>query len=114
MVESSVQTRNEARTPIAEGGHMVRFTGVLLALLALAAPATPQQAQPAPAPRIPMAEFKKLQAENNVLVIDVRDAQSFATGHIPGARSMPLATLLEPANLADLKATKKEIVLYCA
>ena len=93
---------------------MVRFTGVLLALLALAAPLGAQQAQPAEPPRMPMAEFKKLQAENKVLVIDVRDAQSYATGHIPGARSIPLSTLLEPANLADLKASKKEIVLYCA
>ena len=93
---------------------MMRFTGALLAVLALAAPAAAQQAQPAGPPRIAMAEFKKLQAENKVLVIDVRDAQSFATGHIPGARSIPLATLLEPANLADLKGSKKEIVLYCA
>jgi len=93
---------------------MMRFTGALLAVLALAAPAAAQQAQPAGPPRIPMAEFKKLQAENKVLVVDVRDAQSFGTGHIPGARSIPLATLLEPANLAELKASKKEIVLYCA
>jgi 3-mercaptopyruvate sulfurtransferase SseA len=95
---------------------MVRFTGVLLAVLALAAPVGAQQAQPQPAgpPRMPMAEFKKLQAENKVLVIDVRDAQSYATGHIPGARSIPLGTLLDPANLAALKSSTKEIVLYCA
>ena len=61
-----------------------------------------------------MAEFKKLLAANTVLVIDVRDAQSFATGHIPGARSIPLGSLLEPARVAELKAAKKEIVLYCA
>ena len=81
---------------------------MLLALLAIAAPLAAQQAQPAEPPRIPMAEFKKLQAENKVLVIDVRDAQSYATGHIPGAQMIPLGTLLEPANLADLRASKKE------
>ena len=68
---------------------MVRFTAVLLTLLALAAPLAAQEATSAAPPRIPMAEFKKLLAENKVLVIDVRDAQSYAAGHIPGARSIP-------------------------
>ena len=93
---------------------MVRLTAVLLTLLALAAPAAAQEAASAAPQRIPMAEFKKLQAANTVLVIDVRDAQSYAAGHIPGAKSIPLGSLLEPAHVAELKATKKEIVLYCA
>jgi thiosulfate/3-mercaptopyruvate sulfurtransferase len=93
---------------------MVRFTGVLLAVMALALPVAAQQANPDPARRIAMAEFKKLQGEDKVLVVDVRDAPSFSAGHIPGARLMPLASLLEPANVAALKATTKQIVLYCA
>jgi rhodanese-related sulfurtransferase len=94
---------------------MRRFTVFPLALAALAALVPPLAAQHADgAPRITMAEFKKLQAENKVLVVDVRDAQSFATGHIPGARSIPLASLAEPARVAELKAATKEIVLYCA
>jgi 3-mercaptopyruvate sulfurtransferase SseA len=102
-----------------EGDHMVRFTGLLLAAVALAAvaratPLATQQATPDPVQRISMAEFRKLQAENKVLVIDVRDAQSFSLGHIPGSRSIPLGSLLEPAHVAELKATRKQIVLYCA
>ena len=94
---------------------MVRFTSVVFAFLALAVPAVAQEAQPAAMPqRIPMAEFKNLHAQNKVLVIDVRDAQSFSTGHIPGARSIPLGSLLAPAHVAELKATTKPIVLYCA
>lgn len=93
---------------------MVRLTAVLLTLLALAAPAAAQEAASAAPPRIPMAEFKKLLAANTVLVIDVRDVQSYAAGHIPGAKSIPLGSLLEPAHVAELKAAKKEIVLYCA
>jgi rhodanese-related sulfurtransferase len=31
---------------------------------------------------------------NNVCIVDVRDADQFAAGHIPGARSIPLDTLL--------------------
>jgi len=72
------------------------------------------QEDPNVAPRIPMAEFKQLQIANNVLVVDVRDAQSFAAGHIPGARSIPLTSLSDPARIAELKTVTKEIVLYCA
>jgi rhodanese-related sulfurtransferase len=93
---------------------MMRLIGLLLAILASAAPVAAQQANADPAQRISMAEFKRLQADNKVLVIDVRDPQSFAVGHIPGARSIPLGSLLEPARVAELKATTKPIVLYCA
>ena len=91
--------------------------GMLLLLGTLAAltlPVVAQESDLAAAPRISMAEFRKLQAANNAMVIDVRDAEAFATGHIPGARSIPLATLLDSARVAELKATPKEIVLYCA
>jgi rhodanese-related sulfurtransferase len=85
---------------------------VTLAMLTL--PLAAQESDLATAPRITIAELRKLQAANNAIVIDVRDAESFATGHIPGARSIPLATLLDSARVAELKATPKEIVLYCA
>jgi rhodanese-related sulfurtransferase len=65
-------------------------------------------------PRISMADFKSLYTANRVVVVDVRDEASFATGHMPGARSIPLAKLLDPRSVAELKAAKKEIVLYCA
>jgi rhodanese-related sulfurtransferase len=93
---------------------MMRLIGLLLAVLASAAPVAAQQANPDPAQRISMAEFQRLQADNKVLVIDVREPQSYAVGHIPGARSIPLGSLLEPARVAELKATTKPIVLYCA
>lgn len=73
-----------------------------------------QEPDLATAPRIPMAEFKSLYTANKVLVVDVRDEVSFATGHIPGAMSIPLGQLLDPRSLAALKASKKAIVLYCA
>ena len=93
---------------------MLRLTGVLLAVLALAMPTAALQVNADPSQRISMAEFKKLQAENKVIVIDVRDAQSYELGHIPGARSIPLGSLLAPAHVTELKATTKPIVLYCA
>jgi rhodanese-related sulfurtransferase/DNA-binding transcriptional ArsR family regulator len=44
------------------------------------------------------------------LVIDVRPAEEFAAGHIPGALSIPLAEL--KSRLPDL-ARESEIVAYC-
>lgn len=62
--------------------------------------------------RIGMAEFKKLHQENAVVVVDVRDAESYAVGHIPGALSVPEDQLKQ--HLATLKDVKKPIVAYCA
>ena len=45
-----------------------------------------------------------------VTVIDTRDAASFATGHIPGALNIPLASV--EANL-DRIPKGREIVTYC-
>ncbi len=47
---------------------------------------------------------------SNVLVLDVRSAEDFAKGRIPGAKSLPLADL--PAKLASLPKDKT-IVTYC-
>ncbi len=82
--------------------------------LVIVAPVAAQEPDLATAPRISIAEFKPLYVGQQVLVIDVRDMASFQAGHIPGARSIPLARVLEPATLAELKAAKKPIVLYCA
>ena len=82
--------------------------------LAVVGPVAAQEPDLATAPRISISDFKPLYVAQQVLVIDVRDAASFQAGHIPGARSIPLARVLEPASLAELKAAKKPIVLYCA
>lgn len=90
------------------------LTAALLALSILA-PLMAQVDDTSNAPRIPMVEFKRLMASGNVLVVDVRDAQSYVTGHIPGARSAPLDTLLAPKTLDVIKAAgSRPIVLYCA
>lgn len=46
----------------------------------------------------------------DVVVLDVRPAEEYLTGHLPYARSMPLAELRQ--RLAELP-TDKEIVAYC-
>lgn len=94
---------------------MTRLVAAGLLAASILVPLTAQVEETAGAPRIPLAEFKQLLASGNVLVIDVRDAQSYVTGHIPGARSVPLDSLLTPKTLESLKAVgSRPIVLYCA
>lgn len=66
----------------------------------------------APPGRIAMDEFKKALDAGSVVVLDVRSAEQYAEGHIPGARSRPLATLDSWAS--EFKESKKPIVTYCA
>jgi rhodanese-related sulfurtransferase len=71
------------------------------------------------APRIAQQDFKKLFAARNVVVVDTRNADAYDAGHIPGALLLPLEGLPSwPAGyektVAELKATKKPIVTYCA
>ena len=64
--------------------------------------------------RIDIAEFRKLHAAKKVLVVDVRDAQSFANGHIAGAINVPLGSEEQAPHVRTLKAAKRPIVTYCA
>ena len=56
--------------------------------------ARPCQAQDdelaSPTLRISWADFQKLYDAGGLVLIDVRDGDSFEAGHIPGARSIPL------------------------
>jgi rhodanese-related sulfurtransferase len=71
------------------------------------------------APRISQADFKKLVAEKNVVIVDTRVADVFAAGHLPGALLLPLeGAMTWPEEyekvVAKLIATKKPVVTYCA
>lgn len=63
--------------------------------------------------RMPMTEFKKLMAANNVVILDVRSAESYAAGHIPGALSLPEDTITQ-AVAGKLKKMGKPIATYCS
>jgi predicted sulfurtransferase len=87
-----------------------------LLLLALAA-LLPQSG--IDAPRISQAEFKKLVAAKNVIVVDTRNADAFPLGHIPGAIKLPLEGQMtwpaEYEKTADmLVKSSKPVVTYCA
>ncbi len=66
----------------------------------------------ASAPRISQADFKKAVDAGTLLVIDVRDAQAYANGHVPGAISIPLDQLA--SHVQELKGEKRPIVTYCS
>jgi 3-mercaptopyruvate sulfurtransferase SseA len=91
-----------------------------LAVAALAAVATTTtrlaaeagQVAPAAAPRMSLQEFKKLLDKGEVVVIDVRGAESYAQGRIPGAVLVPLETV--SARAAEFKDVRKPVVTYCA
>ena len=64
------------------------------------------------------AGFKKLLRAKNV-VVDTRNADEFARGHMPGAVLLPLEGQLTwppefEKTVAMLQATKKPVVAYCA
>ena len=67
---------------------------------------------PQSVPRISIDEVKALMAKKQVVLIDVRDPQSFADGHIPGAMSVPFDFI--PDHVDAWKKEKRLLVTYCA
>jgi SAM-dependent methyltransferase len=62
--------------------------------------------------RISLQKFKTLLKTDRVRVLDVRDADSYEAGHIPGAVLMPLGDLAE--RLPELGVEVGPIVTYCS
>ena len=88
---------------------LIGAVAVAAAVAAVAAAA----AQYAPG-RMEIDEFRKLHAAGKVLVVDVRDEQSFRNGHIPDAINVPLGDHERAEHFNRLKAEKRPIVTYCA
>ena len=61
-------------------------------------------------PRISAEDLREKVKAGTVTVVDVRDALSFQSGHIPGSLNIPLASV--EANL-DLLPKGKQVVTYC-
>lgn len=84
---------------------------------------TPAAAQPAstaktdewksPGLRITPEEFKRL-APTDVLVLDVRDPDSYRQGHLPGALLMTPEELSKPEAVARLSTERRRIITYCS
>ena len=61
-------------------------------------------------PRVSLAKAKTALDAKSTVFVDVRDASSYAAGHIPGALSIPLARLQE--RLGELNRSAW-IITYC-
>lgn len=85
----------------------------LIGAVGAVAAAAAVAAQYAPG-RMEIDEFRKLHAAGKVLVVDVRDEQSFKNGHIPDAINVPLGDEERAEHFNRLKAEKRPIVTYCA
>jgi rhodanese-related sulfurtransferase len=94
------------------GRRAAALTGLILGA-ALAAPAAAGHgAPPVPLRWLSAAELKALLESGRrapVHLVDLRPAQAFREGHVPGARSMPLAELGARAR----EIPPGQIVLYC-
>jgi rhodanese-related sulfurtransferase len=63
-------------------------------------------------PRVTIDELKALMSQNAVLILDVRDPDSFAKGRIPGAVNVDYTQVLKQAE--KFAGEKRTIVAYCA
>jgi rhodanese-related sulfurtransferase len=59
-------------------------------------------------------EFKKLLAASAVVVVDVRDDESYKAGHIPGAILVTGEDVAEGNGAERLRNERRPIVTYCS
>jgi rhodanese-related sulfurtransferase/DNA-binding MarR family transcriptional regulator len=60
--------------------------------------------------QVSATELEERLARGDVVVLDVRPEREYRAGHIPGAQSVPLATL---ASFAPTLPRRRQIVAYC-
>ena len=58
-------------------------------------------------------ELRARMKSGDVVLIDVRPAEEYAAGHIPGARSVPFGRLAEDLTQIDGLDEDADIVAYC-
>jgi rhodanese-related sulfurtransferase len=79
---------------------------------AVAAPAQGGQVAATPLISAAALEARLATAPADMTVLDVRTAEEFAAGHVPGARNIPVAEL--EARIAELAAARnRDLVVYC-
>ncbi len=92
-----------------EGCAVYRFSGFVMLGLAWVTPGLADG--PAPVSLTQEALFARRQADDpSLVVVDVRTAEEFATGHVPGAINVPYDQV--GRRLAELPRDK-DLVLYC-
>jgi len=64
--------------------------------------------------RITVEEFKRLATDGKVLVVDVRDQDSYRDGHLPGAILLTLEEIVDGKGAERLRDEPRLIVTYCS
>jgi len=64
-----------------------------------------------PFTRITVAEAKEMMARGEAKVIDVREPDEYRRGHVPGARLIPVSTVLSRREELD---SDKDLIFVCA
>lgn len=102
---STVNSGQQTASAIANPGAAVQSAAV--------APAVPDTAVPGEVNDIDMDELaKRLKADSSLLLIDVRSAGEFASGHIPHAKNIPVDVIGEKiGRVASNKETP--VYVYC-
>ena len=72
---------------------------------------TPETIYPDGAARVTTAELEEMLKKGDVIVVDVRNQESYNLGHIPGARLIPAGEILNHLNELP---RDKTIVTYCS
>lgn len=62
---------------------------------------------------IPQDVAYALMQKQGAVVVDVREPNEYAAGHVVGAYNVPKGTVTENADLAALKSQKTPIMVYC-
>ena len=88
-----------------------RVVGVVVIVMLIAGATLGAQAT-RNVPRISIDELKTLMEQKAVLVIDVRDPESFSKGRIPGAVNIDYTQVLKEGG--KLAGETRTIVAYCA
>lgn len=65
------------------------------------------------AKNIKLSDFDQIMANKKPLLVDVRTAQEFASGHIDGAINIDVMTPEFKSEMAKLNAKDKPVMLYC-
>lgn len=89
---------------------MVRSLSILLVGVCAVASLSAQAVRNVP--RVSIDELKALMQEDVVLVLDVRNADEFKSGHIPGALNLDYTRVT--AEGGRFKGESRTIVAYCA
>lgn len=76
-----------------------------------AVPEIPDVGRPVP---IDIGALEQFVAADAALIVDARDAEEYAEGHIPGAINLPYdEAVTDPVRLQNLAAPDRPIVVYC-